>query len=549
MFARSLPQLASLRPHLPRILGWLGLAAALAGWFWVALGPWMIGPSEWDDTMYAERAITAGFVWDVRNRYAHVWAIRILDFLAPSHRSAAAAWGALCVCGLAGLAFYAGQRIAGMRCGFAALALTLLFPPMLKYLSVPHVDFSMALFSMLAVLAAALAVDASSPRVARVAAVACGVFGYLALKSKETGLAALPVCAYVLFGAARGRAKWQSYALWIAGLALGFALLYALDRAFFHAPVQHASDPTSYFAQTPKTTQPAAPHNPRAYRPGEHEAELMSVLLSPAFAAFTLLGCAGLVHTGRRNVWARALAAWCLAVLAFTALVSVRYRGVDAQDRYLVAVGAALAPLAASWLLELARGGQRHPASLVVFGLMVLVTAPALWGTWAVHLGTASDLQARAASLTTPLAMLFLFLAAWFTPRRWIALPAACVLIGISGLAVVDDARAYREQKRSELAPWIELAGWADAAPEPVSIAVLNGRSYRAARLRWRLRVLSRQSLLDVHLRDIDRADQLEPGEWVFVGAARDKGLEERGYQRVLDLTRDPRPWSLYRRY
>ena len=57
-----------------------------------------------------------------------------------------------------------------------ALALTLLFPPMLKYLSVPHVDFSMALFSMLAVLAAALAVDTPSVRVARSAAVACGVF-------------------------------------------------------------------------------------------------------------------------------------------------------------------------------------------------------------------------------------------------------------------------------------------------------------------------------------------------------------------------------------
>src|SRR5262249_22452395 len=133
-----------------RFAGWALLAGGLATWFWAALGPLFIGPSDWDDTMYAERAITKGFVWDVRNRYVHVWAIRLLDAICSSHRRAAAAWGVCCVCGLAALAFYAGKRIAGGAAAVLAALLTLLFPPLLKYLSVPHVDFTVALFSMLA---------------------------------------------------------------------------------------------------------------------------------------------------------------------------------------------------------------------------------------------------------------------------------------------------------------------------------------------------------------------------------------------------------------
>lgn len=546
MLDRSLPHTAAVRPPLIRISGWIALAAALAGWFWLAMGPLLLGPSDWDDTMYTERAITGGFVWDVRNRYVHVWGIRLLDLIVPSHRAAAAAWASLCVCGMAALAFYAGRRIAGVGAGAGALVLTLLFPPMLKYLSVPHVDFSMALFSMLAVCSAALAVDSTSPRVARVAAIASGLFTYLALKSKETGLVVLPVSAYVMFGA---RGRWRGYGMWAIGLAIGFVALLALDRAFFSNAAQHASDPGSYFANAPEN--PAAPpteRRARGYRSGAHEAELIDVLFSPAFAAFSWLGAAGLVQFARRSVWAKALGAWGLSVLAFTALISFRYRGVDAQDRYLVAVGAAFAPLAACWLVQLWRGRPGQPSSLFVFGLLVLVTAPAAWGTWAVHAGDPSDLQARAAHMTTPLAMLFLFLSAWFTPRRWVALPAACVLIAFSLLAAHDSARAYRAQKRNELEPWIELARWADDANPRASIAVLNGRSYRATRLRWRLRVLSRHPLLDVGLRDIQRAEQAQPEEWLFVGATRDKTLEEHGYQRVLGLTDDPRPWSLYKR-
>src|SRR4051794_21304499 len=58
---------------------WLILVPVLclAGWFWLAMQPLFLGPADWDDTMYADRAISGAFVWDARNRYVHVWAIRM----------------------------------------------------------------------------------------------------------------------------------------------------------------------------------------------------------------------------------------------------------------------------------------------------------------------------------------------------------------------------------------------------------------------------------------------------------------------------------------
>ncbi|MET0385195.1 MAG: hypothetical protein ABW321_04510 [Polyangiales bacterium] len=524
----------------------LGLAAVLGGWFWLALGPQLIGPSDWDDTMYAERALTGAFVWDVRNRYVHVWALRVIDSLLPSHRLAGAAWGALCVCGLAGLAFFAGKRIAGLWAGWLALVACLVFPPMLKYLSVPHVDFTVALFGVAAVVAAVVAVETPSTRHAWIAALLSGLCGFLALKSKETGLVAPPLAAFVLIGAARGRG--QRLGVWLVGLTLGLALLFALDQRFAPDAKQRASDLRHYFS-VPKeapTKLSAGPRSPKAV----HSDEVLDLMTRPAFLAFTLLGCAGLARHGRRSAMARVLGLWALSVLAFTALVSFRSRGVDAQDRYVIAAGATLAPLAAAWVVGLVREPIQRTSSLFYAGLLVAVAGPALWGLWYVHLGQPSVAQARAAQLLTPLGLLLLFLAAFFV-QRWLAAACALLLLVVSSLLGLDDAASYRAMKRHELAPWLALAERVDHASSPPRIAVLRGHSYHANRLRWRLRVLSRQPTLRIHVRDIQRVEQVDDADWVFVGQAREmreRELEGRKFEQVLSLDADPRPWTLYSR-
>lgn len=521
-----------------RALGWVLAAACLGLLFRCAMGSLFVGPSEWDDTMYAERAITTSWAWDVRNRYIHVWAIRITDMLVDSHRVAAACWGTLCVCGLAALSYFAGTRIGGVCCGLLAMLLVVLFPPMLKYLSVPHVDFSMALFSMLSVLAAVAAAESRRASVSRAAAMISGLSCFLALKSKETALVIPPLVLYVLFSARRSRL--QVYAVWFAGLLIGFALLHGLEEMF---EAEHASsDPTIYFARPPETSAPRAVPKVRSWN-----AELLAELSRPQFAGFTCLGLAGLARKARSDPWVRALGLWCLGVLAFTALVSWRSSNIDAQDRYLIAVGAALAPLAASQVMTLWRApSSREFAPLLwLIPLLLALVGPAIWGLWGTYSDAASESQARAVRFVVPLAMLMLFLTAWLTTQKLVSAPAAMVLLGMSALVSIGLARDHRAEKTLELQPWIELSRLVDNEPVP-RIAVLQGRTYRANRLRWRLRVLSRHRELALQLRDIGSPDDIAAGEWVFVGAARMPVLEEKRWRRVVGFEGFQRPWSLY---
>ena len=180
-----------------------------------------------------------------------------------------------------------------------------------------------------------------------------------------------------------------------------------------------------------------------------------------------------------------------------------------------------------------------------MLGLLLLTVPLVAWGMWAMHQRDFTEPQLRAVTLVGPLALLLLFVATFVTPRRWLAGPAALLLLAGSALVSIDQARDHLEQKRHELEPWTELARMVDAAEKP-RIAVLHGRSYRASRLRWRLRLFSRQPLLEIGLRDIDAPDRVEPGEWVFVGAAHDRTLEGANFRRVLALEGDPRPWALY---
>jgi hypothetical protein len=523
-----------------RAAGWVLAAACLGLLFRYAMGPLFVGPSDWDDTMYVDRAITTSWAWDVRNRYIHVWAIRITDMLVDGHRVAAACWGTLCVCGLAGLSYFAGTRISGVRCGLLAMLLVVLFPPMLKYLSVPHIDFSMALFSMLSVLAAVAAAESRSVSISRAAAMISGLSCYLALKSKETALVIPPLVLYVLFGARRSRL--QVYVEWFSGLLIGFALLRGLEETFASEAEHRSSDPAIYFARAPESSLPILVPKLRSWN-----AELLAELSRPQFAGFAWLGLAGFARKARYDPWVRALGLWCLGVLAFTALVSWRSTKIDAQDRYLIAVGAALAPLAASRVMALWQApSSRDLASLLwLIPLLLALVGPAIWGLWGTYFDAASESQARALRVVTPLAMLMLFLTAWLTTQKLVSAPAAMVLLGMSALVSVGLARDHRAEKTRELQPWVELSRLVDN--KTVSrIAVLQGRTYRANRLRWRLRVFSRHRELALELRDIRSADDIAAGEWVFVGAARMPVLEERRWHRVVGFEGAERPWSVY---
>ncbi len=521
------------------------VAVFVCGVIWLGMGPFRLGASDWDDTLYVETAANGEFGWAVRNRYAHIWGLRIVQELVEPRATAAALWPTLVVASLAVASFLVGRRCSGTACGLLAMVLVVLFPPVLKYLSVPHVDLTLALFGMLTVLGVVAAIESESPGRSRAAAIASGLCCFLALETKETALVLVPLALYLLSGTRR--AKSHVYAEWLAGLTLGWCLLLALDAAFMEAGQRWSSDLRDYFPWG--TGKPAGGSSTAAESPKiKLERELLSELSKVAFVAFTWTGLAGAAHGFRRNRWIAALALWGLGTLVFTALIAWTSWTIDGRDRYLLCIGVALAPLSAAWVVELWRRPREHERENLIWlaPLLLLLSAMAIWGVWALYFGQAGKPERSAAFFVAPVAMLLLFISPWLNGGRVLPTSATLVLLAISALASIGQARDNVAKERRHIAPWVDLARAADAAN--AQIAVWRSRKVSPTRVRWRLHALSSRKVAELGVRVVTAPSQARADEWLFTGTDRSEPLEQSGWVRVTSVSADRQPWSVYRR-
>ena len=99
------------------------LTGLCAAWFAMAMGPFFVGPAEWDDNLYCDMAAVPRADASIQSRYVHIWTLRLFNGVVPSRRTAAAAYSALTVIGLMGIAFPVGRRLGGTGCGLLAAAL------------------------------------------------------------------------------------------------------------------------------------------------------------------------------------------------------------------------------------------------------------------------------------------------------------------------------------------------------------------------------------------------------------------------------------------
>jgi hypothetical protein len=536
------PELRTRAWNLDRTAPALVAAFALA-LIWLGTGPFKLGASDWDDTMYVEMAASGEFRWAIRNRYTHIWGLRVVQELVEPRATAAALWPTLMVAALAVASFFVGRRCGGTACGLLSMVLVVLFPPVLKYLAVPHVDLTLALFGMLTLLGAVSAVEIESPARSRAWAIASGLCCFLALESKETALVLPPLVLYLLSGTRRSRL--HVYGEWLAGLALGWCVLMALDAAFMEPGQRWSSDLRDYF---PRGGQSHGGSDAAAPQKVKLERELLSELSKTAYAAFTWTGLAGAAWGFRRNRWVKALALWGIGTLVFTALIAWRSWTIDGRDRYLLCIGVALAPPGAAWVVELWRRPRENARENLIWLLPLLLSlsAMAIWGVWVLYFGQAGKPEQSAAFFIAPVAMLLLFIAPWLSGGRILPAVAALLLLAISALASIGQARDNVAKERRHIAPWVELARVADAAN--AQIAVWQSRKLNAVRVRSRLHAVSSRPVAELAVRVVEDPGEARADEWLFTGSERSKALEQAGWVRVASVSADRQPWSAYRR-
>lgn len=514
---------------------------------WLGFGPYFVGPSDFDDALYCDFAVTGASSWELRNRYTHVWLLRLTSALVDERRIAASVYSTLIVIGVGWLGFLLGKRIAGFACGVAAMVAIVLFPPMLRYISVPHVDLTMTFWVLLAILGACAALSADGRRSLAWAALS-GVATYLALKSKET---ALPLPAVLIYlGATQSRTRARHALSFAGGLLLGWALLAVLDWAFLASHEWVPSSPFNYFAEKPRGEALFSlpqPPGPVKYLRHRH---LFGELTQPAFWAFLFMGVAGMAHGFRRSPVVKALTLWFLASVALTLVVAWRSSRIQIYDRYLIGPGAALAVTSAYWLVTLwarPRGAERENALWLVpllLGLLA-IALPALAATY----GTPSEADRNAVVFVLPFALFMLGLTPWLTAGRLLAFGSGLVLLGVSAYASVMTAHEHVADRRKELAPWIELARRADR--ENAALAVWKAPDkYPARRVTWRTRMLSRRAADAVQVRPVGDPDQIGRGEWLFTRGCARADLTSRGFALVVQARCNEREWawSVYRR-
>lgn len=539
---------------LPRV-SVAALAALLLGsaiWIGLSRSLFFVGISEWDDALYVELAAIPAAAWELRNRYVHVWSLRIFQALFDSRQTAASVYATLSVVGTAWASFFLGRRLGGTVVGLVAAAALPMHPALLRHLTVPMADPPMVLWSTSALLFAVLSVEGPATRRRLVLSLASGLCCYLAAKTKETGLAVFPAVAMTLLGDRDLRRR--RFAAWFLGGLAGWAVLAVLDRAFLPSDVSwHPSDWNVYLgsrsAPGPSAVDVAATPRPHAVH-ARHE--FVGTLLDGVFLPYTLLGVAGLVHGVRterpHRIVAHALGTWLVCSLLFSSLVAWRYSGIEAEARYCAVMGAPLVVLAASWIVAAWRRESATTGPAWREALALLVIAVATIGLVGAIVGDGGTRSQRAVFFGLPLAIALLFLVPLVTRSRMVVRGSLAACLALSATFGLDHSLAEIREARGALAPWIAFVRAADDAGASISRWQAPG-ALNVTRVERRVRALSRRPASEIHVKTLARIEDARANQWLFTRGPQSDVLDAAGWSRVAgyDAKRD-KGWSVYRR-
>lgn len=483
------------------------LTLVLLSGLWIALSMtvFFVGPAEWDDNQYCDvAAVPRSSTW-VSNRYVHIWTLRFFYLLMESRQIAAGLYSALVVVGLIWVAYFLGRRMSGPAGGLVAALLMPLYPVLLKYMTVPYCDEPMILWSGVALVCALLAGETESSRARWMAIAASGLFCFMSVKCKETGLAVVPPVLLLLW---RGEGKAKVLAQWVGGILFGWVCLIFLDLIFM-GDMWFSCRYSSYF---PKRT----PNPNPTIRAGM---EYLELLTSRSFLGFSLLGAAGGLLSFRENRVVRTVAVWAFGVLVFQSLISVRYGGIQALDRYAVGVGAPLIVLAAHWIIQVwqrPRSEDRRKSVTLAVVIAVLVGLTA-YGLHA-HCSGDPDPKSKAWRLyffLVPLTTVTLFAIPWLAAGRWLSRAAVVALAVMSGVLSVSGTLRYVERSEAKLKPWVQLAAELDRT----GATLAHWKFPKSPRIVWRTRALSAAPPQRIQMRPVSSLDEIETDERLLTDA------------------------------
>ncbi|MCK4659643.1 MAG: glycosyltransferase family 39 protein [Phycisphaerae bacterium] len=493
----------------------LALVVFSVVWLALAMTVFFVGPAEWDDNQYCDIAAAPRANAHVPNRYAHIWTLRVFYLLMESRQSAAALYSALTVVGLMWVAYFVGRRISGPACGLIAALLMPFYPVLLKYLTVPYSDEPMALWSGVALLCALLAAETSSSRTRWITVLASGMCCLLSVKCKETGMAILPVVLLVLW---RCDGKAKVLGQLVGGILLGWACLVVVDWIFM-GDMWFSCRWSTYFRKGGGNSGGGG-----TVRCGT---EYLEFLTSRPFLVFSLLGVGGALHSFRENRMVRYVVLWALGAILFQSLISCRYKGLHALDRYCVGIGVPLVILGALWLVKLweqpradSKGHPRPIGLTLVLALLVGLTAYGL-GT---HLAggcrpAPKETAWRCYFFMLPLTAVVLFAVPWLTSSRWLRRSSLVMLAVLGSVMSVAHVLPYVQRSQAKLKPWVELAKGLDETGATLAMWELSGKPFNPLRVVWRTRALSSSSPERIKLRQVSSLDEVGEGEWVITDA------------------------------
>lgn len=481
------------------------LVALSAAWLALAMTTFFVGPAEWDDNQYCDMAAMPRPNTWVPNRYVHIWTLRVFYLLMESRQTAAGLYSALTVVGLMWVAYFVGRRMNGPVCGLIAALLMPFYPVLLKYMTVPYCDEPMILWSGVALVCALLAGETQSARTRWMAVVASGLFCFMSVKCKETGLAVLPP-VFLLLWRVEGKAK--ASAQWLGGVLLGWVCLILLDLIFM-GDMWFSCRCSTYFPDRALNPNPTI-------RAGMEYVEL---LVSRPLLGFSLLGAAGALLSFRENRVVRAVAVWAFGVFVFQSLISVRYAGIQALDRYAVGVGVPLVILGAHWLVEVwRRPRSEERCKPIALAMVVAVLVGLAARGLCAHFSNEPDPEDRMWRLyffLVPLTTIILFAVPWLTPTRWLPRAALAVLVVMSAALGVSDTLRYVKRSEGKLKPWVQLAAELDRT----GATLARWKFPNSPRVIWRTRALSSTSPERIQMRSVSSLGEIESDELLITNA------------------------------
>ena len=531
-------QLTGLRSQWPTALFLVGLAA-----IWIFIGQtWLfVGPSEWDDVLYVEIASLPTPMAEVRNRYVHIWLLRIFQHIFDSRAFASGLYANVIVVLAAALCFGFGRAAAGISCGVIAALIMPLNLAFLKWITVPYVDPCMALWSGCAVFAAAAGTRVAHPHSRIGWLVFAGFCTYFAIKSKETGIAVIPIVLLIIL---HHQKKHYSASLVAGGFLVGWLTLVCLDAAFTDSTWPWRSSDWGIYLGVPSEPPKATPI-PHIIR---MHANYVEQLIRAGHLGVTLLATAGAIRGFRNNLFIRASSLWWCASLLFGSVIAVYRIGLFADERYLAAFAPAMTVLAAFEIVSLYRNARSKYWKEGILAIVVVAGAVCLpIGYLLLDItNSATERTSRAIFFMLPVGILISFTTAEIIKNR-IAVTFTLIALGsLTAISNLNESRHHVLASRARIEPWKKVAALTDDAHVSLIRWRLPDRPLPKYQVRRRLRVLSKRPLAQVIVTNEQNLPHSNDKKWVFALGQHDGRLEKLHWIQVAQGL-DGVWWSVYR--